>query len=1070
MWLTRLALKNPIFILMLSLGITVLGLVSAARLPVDLLPNIAIPTLRVVTFYPGASPRDVERTVTYPIEKAVSAITDIEHVESNSKQGVSSVGIYFNWGANLDSAQVEVIQRVQQIINQLPLGVKQPFVFKIDLSNIPVCLVPVSGGGLDERRLYDLGFNVVEPQIEHLPRVASADVNGGKIRQINVEVDREALKQRSIGVDEVVRAVSNSNLLLPSGDLKAGNRDYNLFTNTQITVPERIGDLVLRPAGAAGGVVHVRDVARVVDGTQEQTNIVRLFVKDSDGKLVGGRGVFMRVLKQPGANTVEVVDALKKLIPSVRGLPEGVHLDMYFDQSRYIRKSMTSLREEALTGSLLAIAVILLFLRSARSTVIIAIAIPLSIVATFIPLYFLGQSLNVFTLGGLALGVGRLVDDSIVELENIQRHLNLGKPPMQAALDAAQEVAMPIFVSTITTIVVFAPVLFLQGIPRLLFAPLSLTIAISLGMSFFVSRTVTPLLCVMILRPEGEHGGSWFQRMLGALQRFFDGIDAGYQRVIEWALRHKVLIFVGTVGSFVAVLVLVFPRLGKDFFPDTDESQFQASFKLPVGTRLEKTEEVLKQLERDLREAVGEENIQSIVGTAGVPSGRSAVFSRNTGPHSGTVQVNLVEPAQRKLTDVVLMERARKKIYGEGKYPGVSIYFFSGGIMKFLLSGNAIAPIDVEVLGYDLGKGRDYARALSEEMRKVPGLEDVQVSREEDYPELDVIVDREKAGALGFSESDVANTVLTSLSGDTNTPSVFSDPVTGNEYDIIVRLSDRYRRQVGDLGDVYLPSRVTGQPVALSTIAEIRRTAGPVQIDRKYQQRAIDITGNNIGRDLVGVSDDVQAALNRVPVPAGFSTQMTGQTQTQRDAFAGLFFALGLAIMLVYMVMASQFRSLVDPLLIMLSVPMGLIGVFLALWATKTTLSVNAYMGIIMMVGIVVSNGVLLVDYTRVLRASGVPLEQATVRAGRTRLRPILMTTLATVLGLAPMALGLGEGSEANIPLARAVIGGLVVSTMLTLVLVPSLYVAVEKWMEKRHAKRPAPTLVDDDDSQARSE
>jgi hydrophobe/amphiphile efflux-1 (HAE1) family protein len=1055
MWLTRLALKNPILILMVSLGITVLGLVSVSRLPVDIFPNIAIPTLRVVTFYPGASPRDIERTITYPVEKAVSAISDIDHVESTSKQGFSSVGIFFNWGANLDSAQVEVIQRLQQIAAQLPTGITPPFVFKIDLSNIPVCLVTVSGGGLDERRLYDLAYNTVEPQLEHLPRVASADINGGKIRQINVEVDREALKQRGLGVADVVRAVQAANLLLPSGNLRAGARDYNLFTNTQISVPARIGDLVLR--SDASGVVHVHDVARVVDGSQEQTNVVRLFVKNDEGQLAGGRGVFMRVLKQPGANTVDVVDAIKKALPNVRGLPAGVKLDLYFDQSRYIRKSMTSLREEALTGSLLAIAVILLFLRSARSTLIIAIAIPLSIVGTFIPLYFLGQTLNVFTLGGLALGVGRLVDDSIVELENIQRHLNMGKTPMRAALDAAQEVAMPILVSTITTIVVFAPVLFLQGIPRLLFSPLALTIAISLGMSFFVSRTVTPILCVMILRPEAEHSTetAW-GRTLGFTKRFFDGIDHGYQRVIEWALHRKAVIAIATFGAFAASIAFVLPRIGKDFFPDTDESQFTANVKLPVGTRMERTEEAVKRLEHDLIEAVGVENIQSVVGTAGQPGGRSALFSRNSGPHAGSVQINLVEPALRGKTDVQLMEQARKKVYGEQRYPGATLFFSSGGIMKFLLNANSAAPIDVEVQGYDLADARDYSRAIAGELRTVPGLEDVLVSREENYPELDVVVDREKAGALGFSENEIANTVLTSLSGNTNTPSIFSDPVTGNQYNIIVRLADRYRADVNDLGDVYLPSRVTGKPVALSTIAEVRRSAGPVQIDRKYQQRTIDITGNNIGRDLASVSADAEERIARITPPPGFSARLTGQTQSQREAFASLLVALLLALMLVYMVMASQFRSLADPLIIMVSVPMGLIGVFLALWLTHTSLSVNAYMGIIMMVGIVVSNGVLLVDYARVLRAAGVPLEDAVVRAGRTRLRPILMTTLATVLGLLPMALGLGEGSESNIPLARAVIGGLVVSTALTLLLVPTLYVAFEKFLGRFRKEKPA--------------
>jgi CzcA family heavy metal efflux pump len=1063
MWLTRLALRNPILILMISLGVLVLGATSVARLPVDLFPQISPPLVLVATFYQGASPTDIEKTITYPIEKAVSSVAGVDHVESTSKQGASIVRVWFNWDGNVDVGEIEVIERLQQILNTLPPGVQQPYVTKIDLSNIPVCIVTATSsgkGGPDEREIRDLAFNVIEPQLEHVPHVASADVSGGKVRQITVELDREALKSRGLGVQDVVRAVASSNLLLPSGNLRAGKRDYNLFTNTQFTSVRPMNQLVLKDTPT--GPVHVGDVGRVVDSTQDQTDMVRVLTRheiddpEHPGQktfvMDGGRGVQLRVLKQPGSNTVEVVDGIKAALPKLKGIPDSVRLGVFFDQSVYVRGAITSLQHEALTGAFLAIAVILLFLRSVRSTVIISIAIPLSIVATFILMYFLKQSLNVFTLGGLALGVGRLVDDSIVELENIQRHLNeTPNDPEGAALKAAQEVALPILVSTITTIVVFFPVVFLIGIPKLLFIPLTLTIAFALICSFFVSRTVTPILCVKLLKPEQRHSRATLHgRVLLRAQKIVEGMDHVYERALKWALRRRRTIIASTLAAFAGACFLV-RFIGTDFFPDTDESQFTVFMKLPVGTRVEVTEQAAKRMEQTILDAAGVENVRTMVSAVGLPTGRSALFTGNTGPHAAQVQVNLVEPSARQERDTALLERVRKLAY-DGRFAGANVYFFAGGIVKRILNFGSDAPVDVQVTGYDLKDARELARAVAQVERGVGGLADVQVSREENYPELDVVVDREKAARLGFLESEIASTILTSMSGDTNTPSVFTDPVTGNEYFIIVRFADRWRSDVRDLSDVYLPTRA-GTPVPLATMAQIRRSSGPVQIDRKYQQRVIDVTANNFGRDLGGITSELEAKLASLALPSGFLLRLGGLSAAQKEAFQGLVFAGALALMLVYMVMASQFKSLLDPLIIMFSVPMGLIGVFVALLVTGTTLSVNSFMGIIMMVGIVVSNGVLLVDYTRVLREQGVALEEAVVRASRTRLRPILMTTLATILGLLPMALGLGVGSEANVPLARAVIGGLSVSTALTLLLIPSLYVAIELRLEKRRAR-----------------
>src|SRR5262252_4147912 len=589
MWLTRLALRNPVLILMMSLMVMVLGWVSVSRLAVDLFPDITVPVIRVATFYSGAGPSDIEKSITQPIERAVSASPGVDRVESSSKQGVSLVSVWFNFGTNLDNAQFEVSQRVAQILNTLPAGIQQPFIIKFDITNIPVAAVAISGQGLDERQLYDLAYNTIEPQIERIPGVASATVGGGTTREIEVMANREALRARGLGIMDLVNAVRTSNFLLPSGSLRAGDRDYNVFANTQFPKARPLGEVVVRQgqatAGASGGPVRVGDVAVVEDGAADQNEIVRVNRE---------RGVYIRVLKQPGANTIEVVDALRATLPNLRGVPANVKLAISFDQSTYIRAAVAALQHEAVQGGLLAIAVILVFLASLRATGIIAVAIPLSIVATFILLYFSGQTLNVFTLGGLALGVGRLVDDSIVELENIHRHLSLGQSRKQAVLAAAQEVAMPILVSTITTIVVFFPVLFLTGVARGLFIPLALTISFALLMSFFVSRTVTPLLCLYWLKPTPH--GERQPGVAGMITRFLDRMDHAYAHALRYSLGHRLLTVLAIVAFFVGTMMLR-KKIGSEFFPETDEGQFSVIYKTPIGTRVEKTEKVTEQIE-----------------------------------------------------------------------------------------------------------------------------------------------------------------------------------------------------------------------------------------------------------------------------------------------------------------------------------------------------------------------------------------------------------------------------------------------------------------------------------------
>jgi len=773
----------------------------------------------------------------------------------------------------------------------------------------------------------------------------------------------------------------------------------------------------------------------------------------------GQRAVFLRVNKQPGANTVEVVDAVKAMMPKMLGVPPGVNVSMSLDQSTYIRQSIQNLWHEAAIGSVLAFLVILLFLSSLVSTFIIGIAIPLSLLLTMVAMFFLGQTLNIFTLGGLALAVGRLVDDSIVELENINRHLAMpGKPRRKAVLDAAREVAMPIFVSTITTIVVFLPTVFLEGQARLLFIPLTFTISFSLFASFLVSRTVTPLLCYHWLKGKHEADHAQAVGLLGGLRnklsavfawssRVLQGLDAVYQRQLNWALDHRKTLL-GGILVLLASALAVLPWVGTEFFPESDESQFIVRLRAPVGTRVEETERIVKRMEDIMRSTAKPGEIRTIVTSIGVPSGRSGLFSSNTGPHTAQLQVYLTDPDQRSRKDREIFAEIRPKLAGQ--FPGATYGVDFGGIVTRVLNSGSDAPIQIEQLGYDLKDARDLARNVARTLQDTPGVADPFISREENYPQFDIVVDREKAAMAGLSQRDIAQTALISLNSNVSlTPSIFTDPRTGNQYNVVVQLDEPFRSTSDDLSRLFVMGD-GNRPVLLGSVAEVKQGVGPVMIERKYQQRIVKITAQPSGRDLGSIARDIETRLQALPLPPGFNFQLTGQIQQQREAFSSLKFTSLLAIILVYMVMASQFRSLLDPFIIMFSVPLGMIGVIWALFLTRTTLNVTSFMGIIMMVGIVVSNGVLLVEYMNELRRHGLGLREAVMQGGRTRLRPILMTSLTTLVGLVPMALGIGTGSEANAPLARAVIGGLAVSTLLTLLLIPTLYVMLEERFPRR--------------------
>ncbi|HUI11534.1 MAG TPA: efflux RND transporter permease subunit, partial [Bacteroidota bacterium] len=957
----------------------------------------------------------------------------------STREGISSIRIYFTWDANVDVGLVDVVQHINRILTQLPTGISTPVALRFDITSQPVCNIAISAD-MDQRDLYDLAYNTIEPQIEHLSGVAQAQVLGGRIREIHVTLDRDRLQALDLPVMNVFNAVANANLILPSGDLKTGKFDYTLKTESQFNVVRPMGDIVLKVVN--GTPVRIRDVGKVEDSYQEETELVRI-----DGK----PGVTMRVQKLANANTIEVVDNVVRAIPKLTGVPPNVRMTISFDQSLYIRQTIAGLQREAGLGALLAMIIIMLFLRNMRGTLIILVAIPLSILITFIWFRFGGDSLNIMTFGGLALAVGRLVDDSIVELEAISRHYNerrANQTKIQATLEAAQEVASPIFVSTLTTVIVFLPIVFLTGIAKLLFIPLTITIAVALFGSFFVSRTVTPLMCLNFLPPEkhlDRDSRKLPDRVRVRAHDMLEAIDGWYERQLQRTLRHRRTVIIAIV-AIAAVSLLLFKFIGTEFFPDQDEGQFSITVKCPVGTRVEETSLVCREIEKTLQDNIPE--IQTVITDIGIPAARSgSLFTRNSGTHAANINVALVPVDQRKRDIFQIIKAIRPKL---ARIPGVATYISPSGFLRFLLNFGSNAPIDVEINGYDIDAGTALAKEVAGIVRSTPGAVDVQVTREDNLPELRVKIDRDKAGTLGLDVANISNTISTCING--SVASLYTDPVTGNEYNILVRLNEDYRNNIADLRNIVLVGS-GGQPVLLGNVATIEKDNVPVQIDRKYQQRLVEVTANVQGSDLGTVAQAIQARVDRLSLPAGFEIRQSGNVEQQNRTFHDLALAFGLAIILVYVVMASQFQSLIDPFIIMFTVPLGIVGVLWMLFLTRTTLSVTSFQGVIVMVGIVVSNGILLVDYTNRLRQRGLGLEEAVVRAGRTRLKPILMTSLATVLGLIPMAIGLG-GESTQAPLAIAVIGGLTVSTTLTLFFVPSLYIVFERRF-KREMKAP---------------
>lgn len=1032
------AIKYPFFIIMICLVIAVVGVTTVARMPVDLFPNINIPVVVVATFYSGMPPEQIENDITGRFERFFTLGSGIDHMESRSLPGVSLIKIYFQPGTDADAAVSTISNLAMANLRRLPPGTLPPVVLKFDASSLPVCLVTLKGEGLSETKLRDLGQYNVRNQVANIPGASVPQPFGGKYRQIQVYVDPVKLEANQLSVMDVVRTVNDSNMILPAGDVKIGPKDFNIYTNSQLPTTAEINRLPLKTVGNAS--VLVGDVGTAMDAQQTQTSIVRV-----DGQ----KSVYLPVLKQGGdSNTIAIVNGIKQAIGDLADVPSSLKANVVFDQSLYVKTAIKNLGSEGGIGLVLTALMILVFLGSMRGTVAVMLSIPLSALAAFLALNMAGGTINTMILGGLALAFSRLIDNSVVVLENIYRHLEMGEPPEVAAEKGGSEVGLPVLAATFTTAIVFFPVVFLYGVSRFLFTALALSVVLSLFASYAVAMTVVPLFCAKFIRLEeaDEEEGhdarrSAFGRFVHTFNHKYSELLAKYDLAIGRTLLRPVATVLGVMGVFLLSLAL-YPLLGIAFFPRTDPGQFVINLKAPPGTRLELTDKYVKRVEDDIRETVPKSELGIIVSNVGVTPGFSSMYTSNSGQHTATVQVSLKEG--HKVGSYEYMRRVRQKLGDD--LPELTDYFQSGGLVDAVINLGLPAPIDIQVSGNDLKSAYATARNIADRVRALNGVSDVLIPQDIDYPALKVDINREMASRLGLSSREVVNNVITALTSNAMiAPSYWVDPKTGNDYLLTVQYPDTQVKSMSDLKQIPLRASSGANTTQLGAVSDISTIDSPTEVDHYQLRRVIDVYVSPSSEDLGRLASKVDNIISKTDHPSSIRIKVRGSVEGMRQSFKSFGIGLILSIILVYLILMAQFASFVDPLIILLAIPPGLTGVIVFLLITHTTLNVMSLMGVIMMTGIVVSNSILIVDVTRVLRKEGMAIREAVATACRLRLRPILMTSLATILGLIPMALALEAGSEQYAPLARAIIGGLTVSVVVTVFLVPAAYLWVHR-------------------------
>ena len=1045
--MSRFAIRFPYLIIVICLITCVVGVTTLVRLPVDLFPPIKIPVVVVATFFNGMPPEQVETDITGRFERFFTLASGVDHIESRSLPGVSLIKIYFQPGFNADSAVTSIANLALADLRKLPPGTLPPVVLKFDASSLPVCLVTLKGEGLNEAKLRDLGQYDVRNQIANVAGASVPQPFGGKYRQIMVYVDPLKLEAHQLSVMDVVRSINDANLILPAGDVKIGPYDYNLYANSQLRDIKDIDRLPLKTVGNAS--VLVSDVGQTVDGSQIQNNIVRV-----DGQ----PSVYLPVLKQGGdANTISVVDGIKDGVAHLLDVPKELVTKVVFDQSVFVRNAIENLIHEGAIGLVLTGVMILVFLGSMRATVAVFLSIPLSALAAFIALGMGDNTINAMVLGGLALAFSRLIDNSVVVLENIFRHIEMGETPEVAAERGGREVALPVLAATLTTVVVFFPVTFLYGVSRFLFIALALAVILSLLASYVVALTVVPLFCAKLIKGHAPHSAAgaetpqgWGARFNAGFNRKFNGMLDRYEGWLSLALLRPLATVLGITGIFVLSLGL-YPLVGEAYFPRTDPGQFVINLKAPTGTRLELTDQQIEKVEQIVREVVPTNELKIIVSNIGVTPGFSSIYTPNSGPHTAFVQVGLNDG--HAVSSFEYMNRVRRRLHRD--LPQLEAYFQTGGLVDAVLNLGMPAPLDIQVSGKDLAAAHAVAVEIARQARALPDVSDVLVPQDVDYPALQLDIDRERASELGLSEKEVVGNVITALTSDMMiAPSYWVDPKSGNDYLLTVQYPEGFIKNQADLLSVPLRGARSTLPTRLDNVSQLTHITSPTEVDHYQLRREMDVYVAPSGEDLGKVLGQVQNIIKNTKRPDNIRVQIRGSAKAMQVSFQSFGLGLILSTVLVYLILVAQFKSFLDPLLILLAVPTGLTGVLLMLFASGTTLNVMSLMGVVMMVGIVVSNSILIVEFTNRLREEGRPLREAVSLACRVRLRPVLMTSLATLIGLIPMALKLGTGSEAYAPLARAIIGGLAVSVVLTVFIVPAAYFILYRGRE--HPPQPA--------------
>ena len=1040
--MSQFAIRHPYFIVVICLMMLLVGVSSVVRMPVDLFPAINIPVVEVATFYSGMPPEDIETDITNRFERFFTLAAGIDHMESRSLPGVSIIKVFFQIGTDPDADMTELSNLALADLRRLPPGTLPPVVLKFDASSLPVCLVTLKGQGLSETQLRDYGQFEIRDQIAVVKGAEVPPPFGGKYRQAMVYVDPYKLLARNLSVLDVVDAVNKNNLILPAGDVKVGSYDYYVYTNALVDQVADLNSVPLKTVGQRW--VSVGDVGKAIDAHQIQMNLVRV-----DGQ----RSAYLPIMKQGGqTNTIQVVDGIRALLKRLFGLPKSLIASVAFDQSAYVKEAIKTLLHEGLTGLLLTSLMILLFLASLRATVAVFLSIPISALTTFIILYLMGRTVNTMILGGLALAFSRVIDNSVISLENIYRHLEMGSPPERAAAEGGAEVSLAVLAATLVDVVDFFPVTFLFGVSKFLFSSLALAFCLSLLASFVVALTVIPLFASRYLRiPEQHPENDVAAVRSGFGTRFHRSFDRGFTRLLDFYeknVRRAIQKPRWTVAALLGLFVLslgIYPFLGVAFFPQTDAGQFSINLKVPTGTRLEVTEQYVTRVENLIRNIVRPADLHMIVSTVGLDPGFSSLYTTNAGEYTATIQTALNQSHQ--VSSFEYMDNVRRRIASD--YPDLRTFFSSGSMVDAVLNMGLLAPLDIQISSPDLRQAYQVALDMAQKIRGFRGVNEVYIPQDLDYPAVRLDLDRVHVAELGLTPQTVVQNVITALNSNLMiAPNYWLDRKTGNDYFLTVQYYEQGRPAIHNFVDLKsIPLRGPGIPAAttLDTVMKLTRFQTPTEIDHYQIQRVIDVYVTPAGEDLGQISGRIGRLVDRTKLPGGVRVDLRGMVDEMNQSFKSFAVGLSLSVVLLYLILVAQFSSFKDPLLIMLAIPMGFIGVMIILPLTHTTLNVMSLMGVLMLVGIADSNSILIVEFARRQEQNGMSVADAVVTACRVRLRPILMTSLATIIGMLPMALKLGTGSEQYAPMARAIIGGLTASVVLTVFIVPAAYLVAHR-------------------------